>query len=68
MTYQEYTALGLAAVCLVTNFLGAAFTIRRVYKHHHHPVSTGSKPQSWFTEHFSLHSVAPSGKKSEREY
>jgi hypothetical protein len=31
MTHQEYTALGLAAVCLVTNSLGAAFTIKRVY-------------------------------------
>jgi hypothetical protein len=31
MTHQEYTALALAAVCLVTNFLGAGFTIKRVY-------------------------------------
>jgi hypothetical protein len=31
MTHQEYVALGLATVCLVTNFLGAAFTIKRVY-------------------------------------
>ena len=65
MTYQEYTALGLAAVCLVTNFLGAAFTIRRVYKHRN-PIARPA-PQSWFTGHFSLHSVVPSSKKSERE-
>jgi hypothetical protein len=31
MIQQEFTALGLAAVVLVTNFLGAWFTIRRVY-------------------------------------
>jgi hypothetical protein len=31
MTHQEYAALALAAVCLVTNFLGAGFTIKRVY-------------------------------------
>jgi hypothetical protein len=65
MTYQEYTALGLAVVCLVTNFLGAAFTIRRLYKHRN-PVA-GPAPQSWFTGHFWLHSVTPSGEKSERD-
>lgn len=31
MTHQEVLSLGVAAICLITNCLGAAFTIRRVH-------------------------------------
>jgi hypothetical protein len=34
MTKHDYLVLGMAAVFLVTNFLGAAFTIRRVRARH----------------------------------
>jgi hypothetical protein len=37
MSKHDYLVLGMAAVFIVTNFLGAAFTIRHVDRHERGP-------------------------------